>query len=415
MKTNNIWKSVASLSLLIVALISCTKKSDEQSLIEKAAKIHDEALTIDTHEDTPLHLKRDTTFALDQLHDGHKKGSGKVDFPRMDKGGLDAAFFIVWTAQGDRNLQANQKVKEKALSIYDVIIKNVNKYQKLAELAYSTDDVYRIVNEGKHAILIGMENGYPIGTDISLVKTFYDLGTRYITLCHTKDNDICDSSTDESEDEGLTPFGEKVVKEMNRLGIMVDVSHISDKSFYDVMKITKTPVIASHSCTRALCDHPRNMTDDMIKLLAEKGGVIQLTLVDEYVKTPPSTPQRDSAIVELKKKFSDYSKLTPKERDEFHHEISDIQKKYPQPRATVQDFVNHIDHVVKLVGVDYVGIGSDFDGGGGIDGVNDVSEMGNITLELFKRGYSEEDIKKIWGGNLMRVFKQVEELAKNSN
>jgi len=152
MKTNNIWKSVALLSLLIVVLISCTKKSDEQSLLEKAAKIHAEALTIDTHEDTPLHLKRDTTFALDQLHDGHKKGSGKVDFPRMDKGGLDAAFFIVWTAQGDRNPEANQKVKEKALSIYDVIIKNVNKYQKLAELAYSTDDVYRIVNEGKHAI-----------------------------------------------------------------------------------------------------------------------------------------------------------------------------------------------------------------------------------------------------------------------
>lgn len=414
MKKKNIWKIITIISLSIIVLISCSNKDDEKALIERAAKIHADALTIDTHDDTPIHLQRDSTFALDKYHDGHKKGSGKVDFPRMDKGGLDVAFFIVWTAQGDRNPEGNKKVKEKALGIFNVIIKNVNKYPELAELAYSTDDVYRIVKEGKHAILIGMENGYPIGDDLSLVKMYYDLGARYITLSHTKDNDICDSSTDDSEDEGLTPFGVKVVKEMNRLGIMVDVSHISDKSFYDVMKITQVPPIASHSCTRALCDNPRNMTDDMIKLLAEKGGVIQITMVDEYVKTPPANPQRDSAIVELKKKYSDYSKLTPKEREEFHHEISNIQKKFPQPRATVQDFVDHIDHVVKLVGVDYVGIGSDFDGGGGLDGVYDVSEMGNITLELVKRGYSEKDIKKIWGGNLMRVFKQVEEFAKSN-
>ena len=258
-----------------------------------------------------------------------------------------------------------------------------------------------------------MENGYPIGNDLSLVKTYYDLGARYTTLTHTKDNDICDSSTDEGEDKGLTPFGEKVIKEMNKLGMMIDVSHISDKSFYDVMKISEAPVIASHSSARALCDHARNMTDDMIKLLAEKGGVIQITLVNEYIKTPPPNPQRDSAIVELKKRFSDYSKLDQKQREEFHHEISNLQKHFPQPRATLQDAADHIDHVVKLVGVDHVGIGSDFDGGGGLDGVYDISEMGNITMEFVKRGYSEEDIKKIWGENLMRVFTQVEEFAKS--
>ena len=414
MKTTILLKSIIILSLSFFVLTSCSEKDDEGTIIEQAAKIHSDALTIDTHLDTPINLQRDTSFALDQMHDGYKKGSGKVDFPRMNIGGMDAGFFIVWTAQGDRTPEGNKKVKEKALSIFDVIKNNINKYPDLAELAYSTDDVQRIVDEGKHAILIGMENGYPIGNDLSLVKTYYDLGARYTTLTHTKDNDICDASTDKSEDEGLSDFGVDVVKEMNRLGMMVDVSHISDKSFYAVIKVSEAPVIASHSSTRALCDHPRNMTDDMIKLLAEKGGVIQITLVNEYIKTPPPNPQRDSAIVELRKQFPDYSKLDQKQREIFHHEISNLQKHFPQPRATLQDAVDHIDHVVKLVGVDHVGIGSDFDGGGGLDGVYDISEMGNITLELVKRGYSEEDIKKIWGENLIRVFKQVEEFAKET-
>ena len=400
--------SVALVSFILL-LISCTP---ERYFTEKAHQIHLEALTIDTHIDTPIHLNSDPLFDLSKYHDSRKKGSGKVDFPRMKKGGLDAAFFIVWTAQGERNPQGYQKVKAKALDIFDLIHYNVSKNSNLAELAYSTNDIYKIVKSKKRAILIGMENGYPIGKDLSLVKKFYDLGARYITLCHTKDNDICDSSTDESEDNGLTEFGEKVVREMNRLGIMIDVSHISDKSFYDVIKISKTPVIASHSCCRALCNHPRNMTDDMIKLLAQKGGVIQLTLVNEYIKTPKQNPQRDSALVKLKKRFGDYSKLSPKELGELENAFSELNKKFPQSMVTVEDFVNHIDHVVKLVGVDFVGIGSDFDGGGGINGVYDVSEMENITLELIKRGYSDEDIKKIWGENLLRVFTEVENYAK---
>lgn len=411
MKVSILIKAIVLFFLLIFISISCSNKSDEEVLIEQAAKIHNEALTIDTHLDTPIHLQRDTAFALDQFHDGQKRGSGKLDFPRMDIGGMDAGVFIVWTAQGDRTPEGYKEIKAEALNIFDVIYSRVNRYPDLAELAYSTDDIQRIVDDGKHSILIGMENGYPIGNDLSLVDFYYNLGTRYITLCHTQDNDICDSSTDESEDEGLTPFGEKVIKEMNSLGIVVDVSHISDKSFYDVINISEVPVIASHSSVRALCDNRRNMTDDMIKLLAEKGGVIQITLVNEYIKTPPSNPQRDSAIVELRKRFSDYSKLDQKQREEFHHEISNLQKQFPQVRATLEDAVDHIDYVVKLVGIDHVGIGSDFDGGGGLDGVHDISEMGNITLELVKRGYSKEDINKIWGENFIRVFKQVEEFA----
>ncbi|MEN8193951.1 MAG: membrane dipeptidase, partial [Bacteroidota bacterium] len=329
--------------LTLLILSSCSIKNDEKILIERAAKIHSGAITIDTHLDTPIHLQRDTSFALDQMHDGQQKRSGKVDFPRMKVGGIDAVFFIVWTAQGDRTNEGYIKVKEKALSLFDVIEINVNKYPNLAELAYTTNDVNRITNEGKHAILIGMENGYPIGKDLSLVEKYYDLGTRYITLTHTKDNDICDASTDKSEDEGLTEFGAAVIEEMNRLGIMVDISHISDKSFYDIMEITEVPVIASHSSVRTICDHPRNMTDDMLKSLANNGGVIQISLVNEYVKTPPPNPQRDSAIVELRKRFSDYSKLDEKQREEFHNEISKLQKNFPQPRATIQDAVDHID------------------------------------------------------------------------
>ena len=401
-------------ALLIISafLLGCDNRTANEKLIENAARIHEEALTIDTHLDTPIHLQRDSSFALDELHDGRERKNGKVDFPRMSVGGIDAGFFIVWTSQGERNAEAYKSVKEEALTILEVIKSNVEKYPNFAELAYSSKDVERIVDDGKHAILIGMENGYPIGMDISLVEEFYDLGIRYITLCHYEDNDICDASTDKSNDEGLSDFGIEVVKQMNRLGILVDVSHISDHSFYDVIKTTRVPIFASHSNARSLCDHPRNMTDDMIRHLAANGGVIHINLVDEYVKTPPPNPQRDSAIVELKKSYGNYSDLAKKEREAVHEKYSEIRKKFPQPRATLEDAIDHIDHIVNLVGIDHVGIGSDFDGGGGVDGVHDISEMGNITLELLRRGYSEEDIKKIWGGNFMRVFKEVERFSR---
>lgn len=401
-------------SIFIVAafFFGCDNRTVEEKLIEQAARIHVEALTIDTHLDTPIHLERDSTFALDQLHDGRERNNGKVDFPRMAVGGIDAGFFIVWTSQGDRNHEAYQSVKLEALTILDLIKDNVLKYPHCAELAYSTVDIINTVERGKQAILIGMENGYPIGKDIKSVEEFYNLGIRYLTLCHYEDNDICDASTDKSDDQGLTDFGIEVVKELNRLGIIVDVSHVSDHSFYDVIKTTKVPIIASHSNARSLCYHPRNMTDDMIRHLAANGGVIQVNLVDEYVKVPPTNPQRDSAIVELKKGYGNYSDLNKKEREAVHEKYNEIKKKFPQPRATLQDAVDHIDHIVKLVGINHVGIGSDFDGGGGVDGVHDISEMGNITLELLRRGYSEEDIKKIWGGNFMRVFEQVEKFAR---
>jgi len=391
--------------LFLFLLTSCENK-------KTPSEIHSDLLTIDTHIDIPIKLTRDSTYNISDRHT-YEEAKTRTDLPRMSDGGLDAAVFVVWTAQGERNETGNKKAKEQALKIIKAINKNISNAEN-AKLAFSSSDVYKINNEKKHPILIGMENGYPIGDSIKLVEEFYNLGIRYITLCHTGDNDICDSSTGEEEDEGLSEFGAEVVKEMNRLGIIVDVSHISDSSFYQVMRITKVPAIASHSNARALCDHPRNMTDDMIKLLAKNGGVIQVNFYTGYLKLPGENPARDSAIAIMKGKY-DFANMSKEERKAFHKEMNAITEKYPIEYATIDDVINQIDYIVKLVGIDHVGIGSDFDGGGGIEGLRDVSEMGNITSELLKRGYSIEDIQKIWSGNFLRVFKAVEDYAKNTN
>jgi membrane dipeptidase len=318
----------------------------------------------------------------------------------------------VFIGQGPRNDSSYNKVHEKALKTLDAIHKNVYKNSKMAELSLSADDAYRIWKSGKIAVFIGFENGYPIGKDISRIKQYYDLGVRYLTLAHTKNNDICDSSTDVEgpENNGLSPFGTEVVKEMNRLGIMVDVSHISDKSFLDVLKVTNSPVIASHSSCRALCGSPRNLTDDMLLALKENKGVIQICILSNYLKTPEPNPELGAKLKELQNKFGDYNTLSDTLKKKMRTEYTRILITYDKP-ATVKDVVDHIDHVVQVIGIDYVGIGTDFDGGGGVDGCRSAAEMKNITIELLRRGYTKSDITKIWGGNVMRVLRKVEENA----
>lgn len=405
------------LSILLPAVLSplCygqekTVKVNEQ-LVKKAAAIHDSVLTVDTHVDTPFMLEREG-FDIGKMNDARNRG-GKVDFPRMKKGGLDAIFFAVFIGQGPRTPEGNLKAKNEALKLFDLIHSTVKQYPDLAELALTPDDAYKIEKKGKRALFIGIENGYPVGNDLSLVKKFYDLGARYITLCHTRNNDICDSSTDREGEEhhGLTEFGKQVVKEMNSLGMMVDVSHMSDKSFYDVLEVSKAPVIASHSCARAICDNPRNLTDDMLKKLAKNNGVIQMCILSAYVKKTAENPERHEAFRELRKKYANYDTLPEDEKKKAREAWMAIDEKYPEKLATVSDAVDHIDHIVKVAGIDHVGIGTDFDGGGGLSDCFDVSEMGNITLELVKRGYTEEQIRKIWGGNVMRVFREVEKIA----
>lgn len=384
---------------------------DEQ-LLKRAAVVHDKVLTVDTHTDTPMRLVRGE-YDMGTTHNPQERG-GKIDFPRMKQGGLDAVFFAVYIGQGPRTPEGNEKAKQKALKLFDAIHQTIKKYPQMVELALIADDAYKIEKKGKRAIYIGIENGYPLGKDISLIKKYYDLGARYITLCHSSNNDICDSSTDDKgpEHNGLSDFGKQVVKEMNRIGMVIDVSHISDKSFYDVLAVSKAPVMASHSCARAICDHERNLTDDMLKKLAKKGGVIQVCMVSSFVKTPPPHPERDAAFKALREKWKKADQLSQKELGELRKEWIQLRKKYPWEHATVADLVDHIDHIVKVAGIDYVGIGSDFDGGGGLKDCFDVSELGNITLELVKRGYTEEQIRKIWGGNFMRVFKKVEETSR---
>ncbi len=409
MKFKYLLRSIITI-LVIIPLTGAVQT--DQSILDKAKKIHEKILTVDTHTDTPMML-RSPSFDIGKSNDPRKRG-GKVDFPRMKDGGLDAVFFAVFIGQGERTPEGREKAKINALSQFKLINKAIKNYPELAELALTSSDAPDIEKRGKRAIYIGMENGFPVGIDISLVNMFYNLGARYITLCHTRNNDICDSSTDRKggEQNGLSDFGKKVVKEMNRIGMIIDVSHISDKSFYDVMKLSEAPVIASHSCARAICDNPRNLTDDMLKLLAKKGGVIQLCILSEYVKKPKPYPARDKAFKELRTAYANFSTLSEDEKEKVRNKWYEINRKYPRELATVADAVDHIDHIVKVAGIDHIGIGTDFDGGGALADCYDSSELWRITYELVKRGYSEENIRKIWGGNFFRVFKAIENLSK---
>ncbi|MBI9036764.1 MAG: dipeptidase [Bacteroidales bacterium] len=408
-------KIILSLVCFVIVFIfsGFSQNNQEKKLIKKANRIHEEVLTIDSHVDTPMRLIRDG-FDISKRNDPDESRS-KVDFPRMKEGNLDGIFFAVFLGQGERTKEGNKKAKEKTLKIFEAIHKSVQDNPEMAEIALTPDDAHRIEKNGKRAIFIGIENGYPIGNDLSSIKEYYDLGARYITLCHTKNNDICDSSTDTIEHHGLSKFGEDVIRKMNDLGMMIDVSHISDEAFYDVIEISKSPIIASHSCARAICDNPRNLDDKMLEKLAKNGGVIQMCILSDYVEEPEPNLERDAAQEAVRTKYKGFVDLSDEEMKNARKDWYAIDKKYPRKLTNVSRVVDHIDHIVEVAGINHVGIGTDFDGGGGVEGCYDVSEMGNITLELVKRGYTKKEIEKIWGGNLMRVLKVVENNASNNS
>ncbi|MGB6866171.1 MAG: dipeptidase [Candidatus Aminicenantaceae bacterium] len=416
MKVSNKIFLITILLVFVFGMMFCTSQQTEADLATKVSELHDKVLTVDTHADTPSRLLSGD-WDIGERHESTGRRGSKIDLPRMVEGGLDAEFFAVFVGQGARTPEGYEAAKESAFRVLDAIHKMCEDYPELVALATTPEDAYRIEKEGKRAAFIGMENGYPIGQDLSLIENYYDRGVRYITLCHSGDNDICDSSTDREgqEDNGLSEFGKEVVAECNRLGIMVDISHASEKSFFDIVETTKAPIIASHSSSRALCDHPRNLTDEQLKALAENGGVIQICFVSSFVKEQPPNPERDAAIEALREKYGSRRNIQDEaERAKAMEEYQEVYEKYPGERTTLQELVDHIDHVVELIGVDHVGIGTDFDGGGGVEGCNDVTEMPNITEELLKRGYSEEDIQKIWGGNIMRVFSRVIEVSERT-
>ncbi|MEM9894954.1 MAG: membrane dipeptidase [Bacteroidota bacterium] len=379
--------------------------------MENALQIHDHVLTVDTHADTPLRMI-EPGFDMAERHDPRETGS-KVDYPRMKEGGLDAIFFATFVAQDIRDDEGNSRAKALCLQMIDSVRASTEANADLVGLALNPNDAYELEKEGKRAIYIGIENGYPIGSDVSNVELYFDKGVRYITLVHSSNNDLADSATDDDGPEhgGISKLGEAVVKEMNRLGIMVDVSHGSDSVFYDAIMLSEAPIIASHSNARSVTDHPRNMSDDMLKLMAENGGVVQLTMLSNYLRIAPANPERDSAVAVLRAGRKPAGEMTQEDREKYRSAMDEINEKYPVSEANVEHVADHIDHIVKVAGIDHVGIGCDFDGGGGIDGIFDASEVMNITIELVKRGYTESQIQKIWGGNIMRVFREVQEVA----
>jgi len=353
----------------------------------------------------------------------------------MKAGGYDMAFFAVFVGQGPRTPEGDEQAKASAMTKFTSIHRMAEQmYPNLIEIAYTPADVVRIHNSGKLIAGIGIENGWVIGHDLSLIKKYFDLGARYMTLAHTSNNDICDSSTDPrgAEWHGLSPFGKQVVAEMNRVGMMVDVSHVSKECMMQATALSKAPVIGSHSSTTAVANVPRNMDDEMLLAIKKNGGVVQMVALGSYVKVLPQ--ERTDAVNALNQEFGiatgrggggggrgagggggggagrgGRASLPADKQTEYDRRMADIEKRWPS--ANVNDFVNHIDHAVKVAGIDHVGISSDFDGGGGITGWRDASETFNVTLELVRRGYTEEQIRKLWGGNTLRVWEENRKLA----
>ena len=392
--------------------------------IAKADAIHARVLTLDTHKDidkklAPESLPEDpkTREQFRKKFDPTVRGDAQVDFPKMREGGYDCAFFIVYTDQGQLTPGGYARAYAEATAKFDAIHRMVRLHGDTIGLATTPDEVEKLHREGKLIACIGIENGYPMAEDLSRIAQFHARGARYMSITHNGHTQLGDSHTPaEGKYGGLTDLGRKAIAEMNRVGIMVDVSHSAKTTMLQTVEASRAPVIASHSGARAVNDHTRNLDDEQLTALAKKGGVVQCVALGEFVK---STPERSAALKKVMDEAGvgrdtpDLDTISDEERDRRWAKAREgmvaIDAKYP--KANVQNFVDHIDHVVKVVGIDHVGIGSDFDGGGGIVGWDDASESRNVTRELVRRGYTEEQIGKIWSGNLLRVWREVEKVA----
>jgi len=398
--------------LLVASILVLSGKTPEPKQKRLAHRIHRHALVIDTHTDTPLNLAE----AYFDMAVRHHPPASRVDIPRLKEGGVDGVFFALFTGQKPRTEENYNAAYVLANRLRDSTLAAIGRNSQAIGLATSPNELIALAEAGKTAICLGMENGFPLAKDKGRVEEFYNKGVRYITLCHSTNNDICDSSTDPKgpEHNGLSSFGREVVTEMNRLGMIVDVSHISDKAFFDVIEASAAPVIASHSSVRALCNHPRNLTDEMILALARKGGVIQICILGAYIEKEDTTTQNYIQLEKLRQKYRHWQFRSESERKQAWRSWDSIMVVHPPVLPTVARAVDHIDHVVNLVGIDHVGIGSDFDGGGALADCPDVAAFPAITAELLTRGYSAGDIEKIWGGNFIRVWKAVENAGKEN-
>lgn len=417
--------------ICVLSIVSCAEKKEkkEETTLEKAQRIHEEVITIDTHNDINVKNFTDSVNYSQRL-------DTQINLPKMEEGGLDVTWLIVYTGQDTLTDKGYAKAKENAMSKFEAIHKLCEEIAPdQIELALNSADVKRIVESGKKVAMIGVENAYPIGLDMDQFKVYHDLGARYISLAHNGHSQFSDSNTGEADDEwlhnGLSDLGKEAVAEMNRLGIMIDVSHPSKEAIKQMISLSKAPIIASHSSARALCGHSRNLDDEQLNMMKENGGVVQTVAFSSYLNTEKHEA-RAAFMKSIYQQVADSLDIAWYERSQFSS-LSDVEKaafmdNYPKvlkigkeiaetksdaPEAVnVSDFVDHIDYMVKLIGIDHVGISSDFDGGGGIEGWNDASETFNVTLELVNRGYTQEEIEKLWGGNLLRVLDDVKRIAK---
>jgi membrane dipeptidase len=392
------------ITLLMGSIIVISAATDEIS--PRAKKLHSSALIIDTHDDTTQRL---LTPGFDI---GIRHTDGSIDIPRMREGNLGAIFFSIWMS----GTVTGPEAVKRSLDQIDTVREMVRTHSKDLALCTTAAEVRRAHAEGKIAVLMGVEGGHMIASDLSVLRSYAALGVRYMTLTHYLNDEWADSSTDKPAHNGLTDFGKDVVREMNRQGMMVDISHVADKTFYDALAISQAPMIASHSSCRALCDHPRNMTDEMIKALASKGGVIQINyhigfLSQEYRDATKANPELDKQMqAEIDKRCGKDEDCQLREGDNLVREAVNAGK---LPRVGWEKIIDHIDHAVKLVGADHVGLGSDFDGANMPFGMESAADLPKITDALLKKGYSEADIRKILGENTLRVMEQVESTAKS--
>jgi membrane dipeptidase len=395
--------AVLAASILILA----QTRPDAQASA-RARQIHDRAIVLDSHDDTTQRLLFDKRFDI-----GVRNNDGNLDIPRMRDGGLDALFFSIWAPS---EVTGPPAVK-RALDLIDSVREAVRTHPSDLLLVTTAADVRRAAAERKVAALMGMEGGHMIDDDLGLLRIYAALGVRYLTLTHFLNNNWADSSTDKPRHNGLTSFGKDVVRELNRLGMMVDISHVADKTFYDVLEVTKAPVIASHSSCRAISNHPRNMSDDMLRALAKNGGVVMINYHAPFLSEEfrVASEKRDGNIVAameaMSKKCGGNEACTIMEGERLNHEAM---MKGDLPKVGWEKIIEHIDHAVKVAGADHVGLGSDFDGATMPLGMEDASKLPKITEALLSKGYSQKDIEKILGGNILRVMEQVEK-AKGSN
>ncbi|WP_179344952.1 dipeptidase [Winogradskyella ursingii] len=413
-------------AIVLLLCFSCKSETPkDEDLMAKAKAIHERVITLDTHCDINV---KNFTDSLNYTQDLDTQ----ITLPKMKEGGLDVAWFIVYTGQDSLNEAGYKKAYDNAISKFDAINRLVTEIApEEIELATTSEEVRAITAKGKKVAMIGIENGYPIGEDLSNVEKFYNMGGRYMSLSHNGHSQLSDSNTGEKDStwlhNGLSDLGKQVVAEMNRVGMMIDVSHPSKEAMRQMIELSKAPIIASHSSARGLCNHSRNLDDEQLQWMKDNGGVVQTVAFTSYLNTEKNDA-RNEVLDEIRRTVmdslgtpmierSEVSKLQEAEREEYYNnyvEMRSIVKRKTEtmdnlpPPVDVTDFVNHIDYLVEKMGIDHVGISSDFDGGGGIKGWSDASETFNVTLELVKRGYTENEIEQLWSGNLLRVLDEVE-------